>query len=442
SDSRILQDYAWFERHLGPLVPIEVVVRFDESCPLSLRERLRVMQTLEETVARHHDPSQVAEATEKTDSQQRTYAGKPAAIMSALTFLPEFPEPTYDALTDPQLRRELATRYAVDVETQLMALLPQFARLGYLHQVNKQQSWRLTAYVGSLDRIDYGQYLKELKAAIAPLFDDSSQLSLIASKGVAANHVSVQFTGIMPLVHEIQRQLLDDLFQSFLSAFAVITLIMILLQGGVIAGLISMVPNVFPTLLLFGTMGWLGHDMDIGSVMTASIALGIAVDDTLHFLTFFRRGLQQGLTRRESVRFAYVHCGRAMIQSTIILALGVSVFGLSDFLPTCRFAWMMSASLSAALLGDLVILPALLISPFGGFFVEYARDGEDKDDAHTVSIPFSPTSVSTVSKSLRVPRRSFQQQGLDSETGAEGEDDAGESSVRFPQAFQDEDYGR
>ena len=76
---------------------------------------------------------------------------------------------------------------------------------------------------------------------------------------------------------------------SFLSAFGIIAVVMSIAQAGIWTGLISMIPNFFPMVFMFGLLGWIGSSLDIGSVMTASIALGIAIDDVLHFLTFYRR---------------------------------------------------------------------------------------------------------------------------------------------------------
>jgi uncharacterized protein len=147
-----------------------------------------------------------------------------------------------------------------------------------------------------------------------------------------------------------------------------ITVMMPLAQGGLFAGLVAMIPNVFPVLLLFGLLGLNGTPLDIGTVTTASVALGIAVDDTLHYLTFFQRGLQSGRSRRQSVEFAYRHCGAAMIQTSVICGLGLLVFSLADFIPTSRFAWMSSSLIAVALLADLFLLPALLLSPLGNLF--------------------------------------------------------------------------
>jgi predicted RND superfamily exporter protein len=74
------------------------------------------------------------------------------------------------------------------------------------------------------------------------------------------------------------------------------------------------------------------------------------------------------LTRREAIALAYQRCAGAMIQTTIICGLGLLVFSFSSFVPTSRFAWLMGAMLGTALIGDLLLLPALLASPLGRFF--------------------------------------------------------------------------
>ena len=136
------------------------------------------------------------------------------------------------------------------------------------------------------------------------------------------------------------------------------------------AGLIAMVPNIFPPVVVFGTMGWLGYSIEIGSVMTASVALGVAVDDTIHFLTWFRRGTKNGLSRYASIRFAFQHCAKAMIDTSLICGLGVFPFLFSIFMPTAKFALMMGVLLLTALVGDLFLLPAILAGSAGKLFAK------------------------------------------------------------------------
>jgi predicted RND superfamily exporter protein len=193
--------------------------------------------------------------------------------------------------------------------------------------------------------------------------------------------------------------MLVDLINSFVTAFGIITVMMILLMIGfarghlrqasrrsdrmrivlarTFAGVVSMIPNLIPCVLVLGGMGLAGIPLDIGSIMTAGVALGIAVDDTLHFITWFCRGLQDGRSRSEAVEYAYSRCASAMTQTSLICGLGLLVYGFSDFVPIARFAWLMFAMLFAAVLADLIILPAVLLGPLGKLF-HYPQNCESR----------------------------------------------------------------
>ncbi len=180
--------------------------------------------------------------------------------------------------------------------------------------------------------------------------------------------LSAVYTGVVPLVYKTQWALLDGLSKSVGWAFIMIAVVMMLQLRNGMAGFLSMIPNLFPVVVVFGFMGWMGISVDIGTVMAASVGLGVAVDDTVHFLTWFRDGMDQGLGRRRSVILAYQRCGRAMMQTTLIAGCGLAVFAISTFTPTQRFGYMMLTLLAAALVGDLVFLPAMLCGPVGRFF--------------------------------------------------------------------------
>ena len=197
-------------------------------------------------------------------------------------------------------------------------------------------------------------------------------------------NLQVVYTGVIPVVYKAQRTLLASLVRSIGLAFVMIAVVMILLlnpgrhpfswlrpgnfSNGYAAGMVSMIPNVFPVLFIFGVMGHLGRLVDIGTMMTASVAMGVAVDDTIHFLSWFRSYLDKGLSRVEAVIETYRRVGPAMTQTTIVGGLGLFVFALSTFTPTQRFGTLMLVLLAAALFGDLVLLPALLAGPAGRWF--------------------------------------------------------------------------
>jgi predicted RND superfamily exporter protein len=216
---------------------------------------------------------------------------------------------------------------------------------------------------------------------------DDAQPTLVAnnpSESIAPQRIQAIYTGVIPVVYKAQRTLLSSLVNSIAMAFVLIAIVMIVLlnpgqfplswlrpghvANGLAAGSVSMIPNVFPVLLIFGLMGHNGSLVDIGTMMTASVAMGVAVDDTIHFLSWFRSYLDKGMDRVEAVIQTYRRVGPAMTQTTVVGGLGLFVFALSTFTPTQRFGTLMLVLLGAALIGDLILLPALLAGPLGRFF--------------------------------------------------------------------------
>ena len=170
----------------------------------------------------------------------------------------------------------------------------------------------------------------------------------------------VAFTGIGPLLEHAQGQIFEGFWKSFASAFVLITIVMILALRSLSAGLVAMIPNLTPILLVFGTLGWADYPVDIGIMMTASIALGLAVDGTFHFLFSYRATQKSTGCRYRAVRKALLQTGMPIISSAIISGTGLLALGLSPFRPTMRFGMLMFVLLIAALIGDLVLLPAFL----------------------------------------------------------------------------------
>ena len=186
--------------------------------------------------------------------------------------------------------------------------------------------------------------------------------------GEIGQNVSVVYTGLVPIVYKAQTTLLTSLIQSTGLAFVMIAVVMVFLLRSAKAGLLAMLPNVFPVVAIFGAMGWMDQLVDIGSMMTASVAMGVAVDDTIHFLSWFRRGLDEGRSRNDAILLAYRRVATAMTQTTAIGGVGLSIFAFSTFTPTQMFGTLMLTLLAAALVGDLLFLPALLASPLGRMF--------------------------------------------------------------------------
>lgn len=196
-----------------------------------------------------------------------------------------------------------------------------------------------------------------------------NNISQAAAVDPASHHeIAAIYTGVVPIVYKAQRVLLNSLIQSTFWSFITITPLMMFVCRSIPAGAVVMIPNTLPVLLIFGGMGWLNIAVDIGSMMSASIALGVAVDDTIHFLHWFRDDMTRLGDRNRAILVAYRRCATPTLQAAVISGLGLSIFAFSTFTPTQRFGWLMLTILLAGVVAELVMLPAILAGPLGKVF--------------------------------------------------------------------------
>jgi len=125
-------------------------------------------------------------------------------------------------------------------------------------------------------------------------------------------------------------------------------------------GLVAIVPNLFPIIINFGIMGWLGIELSMFTSLIASIAIGLAVDDTIHYLVRYNKEFRKDLDDRKALQATLRHIGRPIIYTTITISIGFSILAFSSFQPTAVFGLMMITMLSA-LVGDLILLPSLML---------------------------------------------------------------------------------
>lgn len=196
----------------------------------------------------------------------------------------------------------------------------------------------------------------------------AKRTSALAGHDGQVTRLGAVYTGVVPIVYKAQNALLASLIQSSLWSFLTITPLMMLVSRGVLPGAVAMLPNVLPVLVVFGAMGWLGLEVDVGSMMSASIALGVAVDDTIHYLTWFREELDRVKDRKLAILGAYRKCATPTLQAAVISGLGLSIFSFSTFTPTQRFGLLMLTILFAGVAAELIFFPALLAGPLGACF--------------------------------------------------------------------------
>lgn len=171
----------------------------------------------------------------------------------------------------------------------------------------------------------------------------------------------VRITGFDYLVNQLTRRIVATQITSLRTALAIILLLMLIIFG-LRLGLLSLLPNVFPVVFILGLMGWAGFRLNMATAIIASIAIGIVVDDTIHFFTHFKYEYRKTGDIHRAMRAALTGVGQALIFASLILITGFLIFILSDTRILMDFGILASIAIFTALLGDLFIGPVLLSS--------------------------------------------------------------------------------
>ncbi|KRO79269.1 MAG: hypothetical protein ABR85_02450 [OM182 bacterium BACL3 MAG-120619-bin3] len=173
--------------------------------------------------------------------------------------------------------------------------------------------------------------------------------------------LEVYLTGTMALMMRMADEVATSQFASFSLALGVISVIMVITLGSLQAGAIAMIPNVIPALLGFGLMGLLGVPLDTDTILIAPLIIGLAVDDTIHFMTHYRVELIRTKSIELALSSAINEVGQAVMFTTMVLGLGFALLSFSDYLGMAKLGFFGSLAIFVALLCDLFLIPALII---------------------------------------------------------------------------------
>ncbi len=204
---------------------------------------------------------------------------------------------------------------------------------------------QLTLRVRWLEATSYGPLTRHIDAGIARYM---------------AGRARISPTGTAYTMFMTVSSLISNLLRSFSVALVVIALIMIILLRNLRLGLIAMVPNLLPIVFIMGFMGFSGIPIDMNNLLIASIAIGLAVDDTIHFLHHYKEHHDVNGDVEAAIAFSFRHSGRAMVGTTVVLSLGFFVFLSAEMINLQRFGGLVGATVISALLIDLIFAPALL----------------------------------------------------------------------------------
>jgi len=212
------------------------------------------------------------------------------------------------------------------------------------------QTARMTLKVPYVDGGKYLGFERAARAEFGRILGDAADLTL---------------TGMLAVMGRSSTATIETMIRAYLLALAIITPLMILLLGKLRLGLLAMIPNLYPIVLTLGLMGWLGVPLEMFSMLIGSIALGLAVDDTVHFMHGFRRAYEKTLDVDLSVKQTLQTTGQALLFTSVVLSIGFFIYVFSSLQNLTDFGILTAFAIIVAFLGDILLAPALMAVTLG-----------------------------------------------------------------------------
>ena len=209
---------------------------------------------------------------------------------------------------------------------------------------------RISIRLKNYGSIEYLDFFKEVNAQTEKIFKSLKD---------RYPDMKVQLTGGIALMMKLVDYMSWSQIQSFGLALIVITVMLLFVFGSPRVGLMGMIPNLFPVAVTFGVMGFFGIPLDGDTLIIAPVVIGIAVDDTIHFLTHFHTEMLESGKVILSIKNSFREVGQAISFSTIILVLGFSMLVFSTHNGMAHFGYLTAVAFISAWLADIFLLPSL-----------------------------------------------------------------------------------
>ncbi len=211
---------------------------------------------------------------------------------------------------------------------------------------------RITLKVPWLDALLYTPFINDVEKRFKDEFE--------GKKLEGGEEMQVTVTGIMSLLGTIFYASIYSAAQSYGIALVVVTLLMVILIGEIRMGLISMIPNLGPILIVLGFIGWFSIPLNMFTMLVASIAIGLSVDNTIHFMYNFRKYYEKSGDIADGVRKALNTAGRALLTTTVVLSIGFFIFMFASMRNLFEFGLFTGIAIILALASNFFMTPAIL----------------------------------------------------------------------------------
>ena len=174
-------------------------------------------------------------------------------------------------------------------------------------------------------------------------------------------NLNVVLTGTVATLMVIGDEIARSQYNGFAMAWLIISVIMVITLGSISGGLMGMIPNAIPALLALGMMGLFAIPLDTDTLLIAPVILGIAVDDTIHFITHYRMELSKSKNINIALESALREVGKAVMFTTMIIGFGFAILSFSDYLGFAKIGLLGALSIFVALLCDLFLIPTMIV---------------------------------------------------------------------------------
>jgi predicted RND superfamily exporter protein len=325
----IRRDLTFFEENFGGLMPLEVTVDLGKPRQVMTLANLEKLDAFSAEVAADDDISKPISVVEVIKfANQAFYNGNPA----------------YYRLPTNQTRGFIM-RYATESAGDLGDMARSFVD-------STMQRVRLSFRVKDVGTVKMQQKEQDIHA--------------IGQRYFPGDHYRVKVTGSSIINSRGTRYLVRNLFTSLALAIGLIALLMAWMFRSKRMVLVAMLPNILPQIITAALMGYLGIPIKASTVLVFSIAFGISVDGTIHYLAKYRQELRPTRRGRKDIPTAAVtalrETGQSMIYNAVILFFGFGIFALSDFGGTVALGLLVSITLLTTMFSNLLLLPSILLT--------------------------------------------------------------------------------
>lgn len=361
-DSRVIKDLRFFENNFSGIMPLEILVDTGKKRGVMRIENLEAIERFEKYLESHKDISQAVSVVSFIKASRQAFYGNNPAYYD----LPNRRDRNFIfRYFQNQSEETDVLKSFIDSTAQVMRISLKVADIG---------SQKMDSLINEV--------VEPQKEAI---FEGTD--------------IEATITGTTPIFIKGNRFLIENLKFSFVLAFLIIAMIMALLFANLRMIIISLIPNIIPLLITAGIMGYFAIPLKPSTAIVFSIAFGISVDYSIHFLAKYRQELFANnffvpLAVSKSIR----EIGSSMIYTSIVLFAGFVIFAGSDFGGTVALGFLTSTTLLMAMFTNLIVLPSLILAfdtgkrkknrhPLIEHYEEFYEEGEDEEiDISRISV--------------------------------------------------------